>query len=72
MAVFAVIRYIVVVVVSFDGGMTWPLKKIVVLSEFAYSSLVKLPDGKVGLFYEAAGMRNIDMVRFSLAWLLDE
>ncbi|NQT11333.1 MAG: exo-alpha-sialidase [Planctomycetes bacterium] len=56
---------------SLDGGRTWPIRRLVVPGAFAYSSLVALPDGKIGLFYEAEGYREIRLVRFSLDWLLD-
>ncbi|NQT36593.1 MAG: exo-alpha-sialidase [Planctomycetes bacterium] len=59
------------VYVSFDGGKTWPLAKLVVEGSFAYSSLMKLPDGQIGLFYETDGYRKIRLVRFSLDWLND-
>jgi sialidase-1 len=59
------------VYVSFDGGRTWPLHKLVVPSAFAYSSLMQLPDDMIGLFYESAGYAKIELVRFSLDWLLD-
>ena len=57
------------VYVSCDGGRTWPTKKLVVSGSFAYSSLVVLPDGKIGLFYEADGYRTVRLVRFSIDWL---
>jgi N-acetylneuraminic acid mutarotase len=59
------------VYVSLDGGRTWPLRKLIVPGEFAYSSLMELPDGMIGLFYEASGMLDINLVRFSMDWLLD-
>jgi len=59
-----------VVSVSFDGGQTWPMTRLVVETEFAYSSLVALPNGDIGLFYEARGHRDIDLVTFPLSWLL--
>ena len=59
------------VYVSFDGGKTWPQKKLVVPGAFAYSSLVELPDGNIGLFYESEEYREIRLVRFALQWLLD-
>lgn len=61
-----------VVSVSFDGGETWPHTKLVVESEFAYSSLIVLPNGDIGLFYEARNHLDIDMVTFALSWLLEE
>ena len=59
------------VYVSFDGGRTWPHSKLVVPTAFAYSSLVMLPDGHIGLFYESVGYAKIELVRFSISWLLD-
>jgi len=61
-----------VVSVSFDGGVTWPITKLVVEDEFAYSSLIAMPDGGIGLFYEARNHKDIDLVTFTLAWLLEE
>ena len=58
------------VYVSFDGAKTWPHKKTLVQEAFAYSSLIVLPDGNLGLFYEAEGYREIHLLRFSLDWLL--
>ncbi len=59
------------VYVSFDGGSTWPRSKLIVPSEFAYSSLMQLPDGKIGLFYEGRRYETIKLARFSLDWLID-
>jgi sialidase-1 len=57
---------------SFDGGKTWPLKRLVTEGAFAYSSLdVGRPgtksDGWIYLFSEGAGG---EMWRFNLSWLL--
>ncbi len=60
------------VYVSFDGGKTWPHKKLVVEEVFAYSSLMQMPDGYIGLFFEANGHKNIKVARFSLDWLLSD
>ena len=60
------------VYVSFDGGLTWPHKKVVVPTEFAYSSLIQLRDGRIGLFYEGRLYRTIELVRFTLDWLLSD
>jgi sialidase-1 len=59
------------VYVSHDGGKTWPRKRVVVRTAFAYSSMVNLADDTIGLFYEARGHRNIRLVKFTLEWLLD-
>jgi sialidase-1 len=54
---------------SFDGGLTWPVKKTLVPGEFAYSNLVQLADGRIGLFYEARNHLDLKLTRFPLAWL---
>lgn len=56
---------------SFDGGETWPISKLVVPGEFAYSCLSQLPDGQIGLLYEG---HNLDQcfLKFPLDWLLQE
>ena len=59
------------VYVSFDGGRTWPHSRLVVPTAFAYSSLIQLPDGHIGLFYESERYAKIEHVRFSVPWLLD-
>ena len=51
---------------SFDSGKTWPVRKVVVPGEFAYSSLVQLPDKAIGLFYETRGHRDIKLIKFDL------
>jgi sialidase-1 len=56
---------------SLDGGRTWPIQKTIVPESFAYSSLLALPDGRIGLFYECDGYTEIRLVCFSLDWLLD-
>lgn len=52
-----------------DGGKTWPVRKLIVPDTFAYSSLMALPDGTMGLFYESRGHKDIMLVKFSLDWL---
>jgi sialidase-1 len=57
---------------SYDEGRTWPVEKLIFDQFSAYSSLVKLPDGKVGLLYEAGdkkGYERIEFATFSLDWL---
>lgn len=58
---------------SFDGGQTWPVKRVIDAGDFAYSSLsVGLPgtpiDGWVFLHYESHGGK---LARFNLSWILE-
>lgn len=59
------------VYISFDGGMTWPNKKVLVEGQFAYSSLIKLPDNSIGLFYETNFHKDIKLIKFTSDWLLN-
>ena len=61
-----------VVFVSMDGGKTWPMRKLIVPDLFAYSSLMQLGDGSIGLFYEARDHKDIMLVKFSVDWLFKE
>ena len=61
-----------VVFASPDGGHTWPLRKLIVPDPFAYSSLMQLHDGTIGLFYEARDHKDIMLTKFSLEWLFEE
>ena len=56
---------------SYDGGRRWHVRKLVVGGMFAYSSLARLPDGAIGLFYEADDYKSIKLARFTLHWLTD-
>lgn len=50
---------------SFDGGRTWPTLRVVDPGSAAYSSLVILPDARLGLLYERDDYRAITFVRLS-------
>ena len=57
---------------SFDGGKTWPLKRLVHEGGFAYSSLgagrpKTKSEGWVYLHFESGGSK---VARFNLSWLL--
>ena len=57
---------------SFDGGRTWPLKRLVHKGDFAYSSLAAgrpetKSEGCIYLQFESGGAR---VARFNLSWLL--
>ena len=44
---------------SLDDGKSWDAVAKVQTGGFAYSCLVKLPDGEVGCLYEGAGYKEI-------------
>ena len=51
---------------------TWPVERLIHEGPSAYSSLARLPDGRVGLLYEGGAGRSYDeirLVRFALDWL---
>ena len=57
---------------SFDGGRTWPLKRLVEKGGFAYSSINAgrpgtKSEGWIYLLYESGGAK---MARFNLSWVL--
>lgn len=57
---------------SFDGGKTWPLKRLVHEGSFAYSSLTAgrpgtPSEGNIYLHFESGGSK---VARFNLSWLL--
>ena len=59
---------------SFDGGKTWPVKRVVDEGSFAYSSLTAgrkgtPSEGWIYLFYESGGGAKI--ARFNLPWLTE-
>lgn len=58
--------------ISTDDGKTWPVANLVHKGWSCYSSMAKLPDGRVALFYEAgdrARYERIDLARVSLDWI---
>jgi len=60
---------------SFDGGKTWPAKRLVEEGSFAYSSMAAgrkgtPSEGFIYLFYESDG--GAKMARFNLAWVTNE
>ncbi|SCE13057.1 sialidase family protein [Streptomyces sp. OspMP-M43] len=54
---------------SCDNGRTWPIRKVVDPGSAAYSTLTRLPDGRLGLLYERADYRHITYSSFDLTWL---
>ncbi|MGW7268931.1 exo-alpha-sialidase [Streptomyces sp. NPDC054864] len=54
---------------SCDDGRTWPIRKVVEPGSAAYSTLTKLPNGRVGLLYERGDYDHITYASFDLDWL---
>jgi len=38
----------------------------------AYSTMARLPDGRIGLLYESGGYRQLTFAAFDLKWLGEE
>lgn len=57
---------------SFDDGRTWPVSRLLSAQPAAYSCLVALPGGAIGLLYETGSKspyQSIAFVGFTLDWL---
>lgn len=54
---------------SEDDGETWPIRREVHGGAAAYSNLVALPDGRIGLLFEKDGYRSIAFTTFTLDWI---
>ncbi len=61
------------VLLSYDEGESWPVKKSIYPGPSAYSSMTVLSDGTIGLYYEVGEYEIYQMyfARFSLKWLTD-
>jgi hypothetical protein len=61
------------VLVSYDEGSTWPVRKTIYPGPSAYSSLCVLTDGTIGMYYEVGEYETYQMyfARFSMSWLTD-
>ena len=57
---------------SYNEGKTWPVSKQVYIGGSAYSDLVALPDGRVGVLHEKDGYQTISLATFDLSWLEGE
>ncbi|MGH9310331.1 MAG: sialidase family protein [Vicinamibacterales bacterium] len=58
--------------VSYDEGQTWAASRVVHEGHAAYSSLVVLPDGRIGLLYERgekSAYERLTFATFPLDWL---
>jgi len=61
---------------SFDGGNTWPVRRLVYEGRFAYSSLTAgrpgtQSEGWIFLHFEGGPQSGSTVARFNLSWLLD-
>ncbi len=61
---------------SFDGGKTWPIKRLVFAGRHAYSSLASgrphtTTEGSIYLHFEGGPKGGSTVARFNLAWILD-
>ena len=57
---------------SYDEGKTWPAQQLLHEGPSAYSCLTRLPDGDVGILFEAGRggpYETIRFVRFPITWL---
>jgi len=68
---FAPNRSNVSVMLSYDEGYSWPIRKSIYPGPSAYSSLSILPDGTIGIYFEVGEYDIYEMyfMRFSLDWL---
>jgi sialidase-1 len=61
---------------SFDGGKTWPIKKLVYQGRHAYSSMTSgrpgtITEGMIFHHFEGGPKGGSAVARFNLAWVLD-
>ena len=63
---------------SYDEGQTWPVKKVMESGISGYSDLGILPDGQIICMYESGGMKGIStqtaaltFAKFNVEWLTD-
>lgn len=62
------------VLMSYDEGKTWPVRKTIWEGNSGYSSLTVLPDGSIGLFTEVGGWEEsfkMYFTRITPEWLTD-
>ena len=58
--------------VSFDEGKSWPIRRQIYSGGAAYSNLLRLPDGRIGVLYEKDEYSTISLATFDLKWLETE
>jgi len=55
---------------SDDGTSTWCAKRLLEPGEFAYSCMVQLPDGQIGILYEGSDLTQY-FAKFPVEWVLE-
>ncbi len=70
---YASTRKNVSVLMSYDEGQTWPVRKSIYAGPSAYSALSVMNDGSIGMYYEVGEYETYQMyfTRFTLDWLTD-
>jgi|GEM_PF-161135 len=56
---------------SSSQGETWEYSRVITPGFFAYSCLSSLPDGRIGILYEADGYSRIVFTSFSEEWITE-
>ena len=57
---------------SYDSGKTWPVSRVIQLGPAAYSTVIVLRDGRIGVLFEQGEKSSIEKItfaRFSLDWV---
>lgn len=60
---------------SYDGGQTWPVARLIHAGPSSYSTVIPLRDGSIGVLYERGksyAAEEITFARFSLGWVLEK
>jgi sialidase-1 len=56
---------------STDNGATWPHRKTIYKSGFAYSSMTVLPTGEIGVLYEKDGYNSVSFTTVRIEDVFD-
>ena len=54
---------------SYDEGKTWDVEKFIYNGSYAYSSITKMKNGNIGVFFERDEYSKISFMSVSLDWL---
>ena len=56
---------------SYDDGVTWPIRKTIYPGPYAYSVQTVIDCQTIGVLFERDGYQHISLARFDLEWLTD-